>query len=242
MSLELDTIGNIVSWETHFGHVIYPRSREGNKWRGGSHANLPVQGRVPTDNPIWAGVTLDQHGFLRNGSDFFRGETDTGTGRVFSFAHEARNVYPWSLAAELELRTLANDDTEALTYGLTVTRGRNCVSDRPMPFSIGLHPYFEVQPGGFELLIGDTKVMDKGECEENFPKFFPLEGSWSGVTFITGSLHLSFIIRGADELIVWSDKPKKYVCIEPVFGRRKDATLERGESHQLLVGLIARQA
>ena len=241
MTLELDTIGNIVSWETRFGNVIHPRTREENKWRGGSHANLPVQGKVPSNKPIWAGVSLDQHGFLRNGREFFRGEESSGLKRIFTFAHEAREAYPWSLEAELEFRTFSGEDCEALTYSLTVTRSRNCPNARAMPYSMGLHPYFTVQEGGFELLIGDTKVMEKGECETNLPKFFALEAGWPSVTFVTGKLHLSFIIHGADELIVWTDELKR-VCIEPVSGRRKDTTLEKGQSHQLLIGLIARQA
>ena len=241
MTLELDTIGNVVSWKTHFGDVFQPRKLEGNKLRGGSHANLPVQGKVPTDNPIWADVSLDQHGFLRNGREFFRGEESSGLMRIFTFAHEAREVYPWSLEAELEFRTHTSEEAESLTYGLTIKRSRNCPNTRAMPYSMGLHPYFAVQEGGFELFIGDTKVMDKGECETNSPKFFALEGGWPSVTFVTGKLHLSFIIHGADELIVWTDELKR-VCIEPVSGRRKDTTLEKGQSHQLLIGLIARQA
>ena len=94
--------------------------------------------------------------------------------------------------------------------------------EQKMPILPAIHPYFSVpSKEGFSLitdrgfiagfdLLSREKPLDGAVFEREYIKGIHLHGV--GKVFIRPSCNCSHIV-------VWSDKPTDYVCIEPVFGK-----------------------
>jgi galactose mutarotase-like enzyme len=230
MFLKLDRIGNIEGWRMD-GKSILALPSAAKPIRGGSFATFPVHGSVPSNISAWSGITIPKHGFLRSGDELSvmqRTERYPGSNE-FLFKHVRTANYPWAFDATLGVM----GGSSGITYSLLARRSKNCGYDIRMPFSMGLHPYFAVVDSMFLININNKETLLSANYVESTAMTYPLD-SWSEVKLISGDRTIKITTAGADELIVWSDNPAAYICIEPVFGRLTSKYLYPDEFHQLL--------
>ena len=107
--------------------------------RGGIPVLFPICGGLPGNRlPLPQGeFNLPQHGFARD-RPWQLTELDDGRGIGLRLKDSAdtRAVYPFSFVLTLELRLAGS--------ALEITAVVNNRGDQSMPFSLGLHPYFNV--------------------------------------------------------------------------------------------------
>ncbi|MGB3239009.1 MAG: aldose epimerase [Geitlerinemataceae cyanobacterium] len=195
--------------------------------RGGIPILFPICGNLPdntyTDNG--QSYTLKQHGFARD--------------------------LPWTVAAQsiddqasLTLVLDSNDRTRAVypfefqltfTYALqgntlSISQRYTNRSDRPMPFSTGLHPYFFVSDKTqlqFDLPAGEFLDQIEGtshsfdgtfdwEREEIDVAFCHLGQQMATVKDATSRLSLTLEYNSIySTLVFWTIEGKDYYCLEP---------------------------
>ncbi|HEY9761226.1 MAG TPA: aldose epimerase [Trichocoleus sp.] len=195
--------------------------------RGGVPILFPICGNLPDNTYILNGqtYTLKQHGFARD--------------------------LPWQVvsqntdeAAELTLELGSDDRTRSLypfdfrlvfTYRLRghileIQQQFTNLSDHPMPFSTGLHPYFLVKDKSqlsFELpaqqfqnhITGDTEPFSGGfdfEQAEIDIALRPLSDTAATVTDADLNRRLTMTWSDAySTLVFWAVQGKDYYCLEP---------------------------
>ena len=120
--------------------------------RGGIPVLFPICGNLPGDVLPVDGVdhTLKQHGFARDLPwQLQLLEDQSGVRLSLSSTEATLAAYPFPFLLEMELRPVAS----ALEISTTV---HNC-GDASMPFSFGLHPYFNVSD------LAQTRLMGLAE-------------------------------------------------------------------------------
>ena len=243
--LVLNKFGSINFWKTPEGIVMPVSSMIQGKLRGGGFPTGPVHGLPPSD-PLWKDVALPQHGWLRHPAKYFQNSnTDPHNRRKsYNFDFPAVKEYPWEFSATISVKEISPESEgtcrSALTYGTEIRRSSLCTNNRPMPFSMGFHPYFTLLGGEFELLINDKLVLKKSGLHLDTPHFFSLSERSNLVVLKTGNRIIIIHTSEADEIVVWTDN-YGYLCVEPVYGRRKAQALERGERHEVLCGIQVAQ-
>ena len=108
--------------------------------RGGIPVLFPICGNLPGDLLQVNGVnhTLKQPGFARNLPWQLQLLDDqSGVRLSLSSTDDTLAAYPFAFVVEMEVRPVAM----ALEISTTIHNR----SDQPMPFSFGLHPYFEAR-------------------------------------------------------------------------------------------------
>lgn len=235
--------GLISGWRWRGQEILYlDRDRFANpnlSVRGGIPILFPICGNLPNnafilnefidgdkhnDQPDKPNKTyiLKQHGFARDmpwqvqdhqGNSIVLGLQDT---------EATREVYPFSFRLEFTY-TLG---TDRLGMALRITNP----GQRPLPFSLGLHPYFAVEDKEqltFNLPINDM-VDQKTQQPLTFAGGFdwtnpeldlacrPLSGHQARVSDRQGRYHLD--LKFSPEfttLVFWTLQGKDYYCLEP---------------------------
>ena len=195
--------------------------------RGGIPLLFPICGNLPFDTYTLNGQTykLQQHGFARNLPwEATEQSTEDGASVTVSLKSNetTRAGYPFDF--ELNFVYTLRGNTLELRY-----RHTN-LSDRPMPFATGIHPYFAVaDKGHLTLDLPSTEYKVKGgaevypfsgqfdfDQEEIDFAFINLTGSSATVTDRGRNLKLT--LEYDDDystLVFWTVKGKDFYCLEP---------------------------
>jgi len=194
--------------------------------RGGIPVLFPICGNLPGDQLTVAGQAypLRQHGFARD-LPWQLAPLADGRGVTLTLADgpQTRAQFPFAFQLSLELRL--GPGSLAIT-----ARVRHCgaAGEAPMPFSLGLHPYFAVADPGQVRLEGlpprclNHLTMAPAATEELLPRL------GDGVDFFcadAAAVRLVDPLEGRelvletqapfDCVVVWTEPPRAMVCLEP---------------------------
>jgi len=206
--------------------------------RGGIPVLFPICGNLPGDVlPLASGdYNLQQHGFARNLPWDLQLLDDQGGVRLsLSDNEETRAGYPFPFLVAMEVRPVR----DALEIVTTISHraeaeGADGDGAEAMPFSFGLHPYFNITDLERTHLEGLAPVclnhleMAEAETESQLARL-P-----EGVDFLTrpaGPVTLVDEAAGTrlqlqhldpmDLTVVWTEPPRPMVCLEPWTGPRQ---------------------
>jgi galactose mutarotase-like enzyme len=197
--------------------------------RGGFPVLFPITGGLPGNQlPLPQGTfTLPQHGFARQLPWTFEALAD-GLGVALELADTSETLlaYPFQFLLRMEVRLAPC----ALEISTTVTNQ----GDQPMPFSFGLHPYFNLSS-----LEGVRIEGLPDECTNHLtmapaPTAEQMQRLASGIDLLvrpTGPVRLVDEAAGTtlelqlshplDLVVLWTEPPRPMVCIEPWSGPRQ---------------------
>ncbi|ASC70085.1 Aldose-1-epimerase [Halomicronema hongdechloris C2206] len=252
--------GLITHWQINDQDILYfDAERFANpelSVRGGIPILFPICGNLPDHTYTLEGqaYSLKQHGFARD--------------------------LPWQVleqsvrdSAALTLALTSNDHTRALypfdfrlelTYrlqGHTLTLDQRVInaSDRPMPFSLGLHPYFHAaDKTQLRFDLPAQQLHDQlTQAVEPFAGHFDLSQpeidvaltplSAQTATVVDHHSHRALTLTWSDTysaLVFWTVQGKPYYCLEPWTALRnalntgdRIITLAPGATHEATVAL-----
>jgi len=213
--------------------------------RGGIPVLFPICGGLPGNQlPLPQGsFELPQHGFARD-CQWQASELADGTGVQLQLLDtpQTRQQYPFAFALTLELRL----EPQTLAIDATVANR----SQDTMPFSLGLHPYFNVsdlKAVRFEGLPSQCLDHSTMAPAETAPRLAQLqqgidlllrpaaEQAAGAVQLIDGGNGRCISLENPpplDLVVIWSDPPRPMVCLEPWSGPR--SALISGDHRQEL--------
>ena len=194
--------------------------------RGGIPVLFPICGNLPDDRlPLACGdFSLKQHGFARDLPWQIELLGDqSGVMLSLNDCADSRRVYPFGFRIQMELRPLS----ASLEVSITIANTSASASE-PMPFSFGLHPYFNVSDLSRTAVEGlpdhcfNHLEMAGAETPAQLSRLA------QGVDFLThpgGPVTLVDEQAGTrlqlqhhepmDLTVVWTDPPRAMVCVEP---------------------------
>ena len=191
--------------------------------RGGMPVLFPICGNLPGDRlPLPEGeYPMKQHGFARDLPWQLEALAEGGGVQLtLSDSAATRQQFPFGFRLSLELRL----EPAALAISAVVeNRG-----DRPMPFALGLHPYFAVSSLGAVALEGLPQHCFNHltmAAAATAPQLARLEQGVDLLAEPAGAVRLRDRLAGFavelqptapfDLAVVWSDPPRPMVCLEP---------------------------
>ena len=226
--------GLLTGWQVDGREMVYFDLERfltpGQSVRGGAPVLFPICGNLPDDRlPLADGRTafLKQHGFARtmpwslsileDGLGVRLGLTDTA---------ETLAAFPFPFLLQLDYRLAPS--------ALEVTMTLHNRGDEPLPFSFGLHPYFNVSSlagtsfAGMPAECFDHKVMAPAPTAEQLQRLeqgidllVRPDGDVALVDEDAG-IKLSMELNAPWNLAVfWTDPPRTMVCMEPWTGPRQ---------------------
>jgi len=210
--------GLVTGWRSGGDEILYFDAERfadpAKSVRGGIPVLFPICGGLP-DSP------LPQHGFARDQSwDLSELKEASGVQLTLGDNASTRALYPHAfgltLALQLEPRALA-------ITAVVENRG-----DTPMPFSLGLHPYFNVSDLGsvrFEglpercfnhLTMAEDATNDQLQrLTAGIDLLVQPEGD---VRLLDAGMGRTITLRCSHPLdlaVLWTDPPRAMVCLEP---------------------------
>lgn len=200
--------------------------------RGGIPVLFPICGNLPDDRlPLASGsYTLKQHGFARNLPWTLELlEDQSGVRLSLVDTADTRAAYPFAFRVQMDVRPVAS----ALEIVTTVFNTSEAGGEA-MPFSFGLHPYFNVTDlaqtqleGLAPRCLNHLEMADAETASQ-------LNRLPDGVDFLTrpaGPVTLVDAAAGTrlqlqhqepmDLTVVWTEPPRPMVCLEPWTGPRQ---------------------
>jgi galactose mutarotase-like enzyme len=236
--------------------------------RGGIPILFPICGNLPDNTYRIAEqpYSLKQHGFARDlpwtVSD--RGVKDGPEGGAMlqltlSSSEATRQAYPFDFELTFTYRLMGNR--------LFIEQRFHNKGDRPMPFSTGLHPYFQLNAtptakSQLQLNIPATQYTDQisqrdhaysGSLDWSSPEldlaFRPISAQSASVRDLERQVQLSLSYDPLySTLVFWAVAEKNYYCLEPWSAPRNALnagtdllTLAPGETQVLNVTFSATQ-
>ena len=197
--------------------------------RGGFPVLFPITGGLPDNQlPLPQGTyVLAQHGFARQLPWRMEALADgQGVALELGDTPETLQAYPFQFLLRMEVRLAPS----ALEISTTITNR----SSAPMPFSFGLHPYFNlssldgVRFEGLPAECLNHLTMAPASTAEQ------MQHLASGIDLLvrpTGPVRLVDEAAGAtlelqlthpfDLVVLWTEPPRPMVCIEPWSGPRQ---------------------
>jgi galactose mutarotase-like enzyme len=196
--------------------------------RGGNPILFPICGNLPDNQYVENGVTytLAQHGFARNMVwKVVDQNTQDSASITLSLGHTAETlaVYPFEFEAKYTYTLKGN-------VLMIVTAFTN-LSDRPMPFSAGFHPYFPAADKSkleFSIPAKTAMVDQKTKATQAFANEFDFnqeEIDWcfdtltgQTATVIDRHANTKLTLKYDAEystLVFWTLKGKDFYCLEP---------------------------
>ncbi len=195
--------------------------------RGGVPILFPICGNLPDDTYIHKGEKwkLKQHGFARD-LPWTVGEKVTEGGAAITLILDSNEktlaVYPFDFRLAFTYQIKGNS--------LEIFQRYTNLSDEPMPFSSGLHPYF-LAPDKSKLRFEipgmqyrDQNTHSKGyftgvfdpKLDEIDVSFDELTGLAATVTDSSRDLRLTLSYNSSyGKLVFWMVKGKDFYCLEP---------------------------
>lgn len=187
---------------------------------------LSVRGGIPVLFPICGGLPpgslpLPQHGFARDLPWHLSPLADgRGVALVLEDGDASRRVYPYAFGLTLEARL-----AEAALELTVLVENR---SNSSMPFSFGLHPYFQVSGLAGLRLEGlpprslDQVTMTAVDSEQQvdlMAEGIDLLSRPSGtVRLVDGPGRRTIELQPSqplDLVVIWTDPPRPMLCLEP---------------------------
>lgn len=228
--------GIVTSWQIQGQEIFYLDAERFKdpalSVRGGIPILFPICGNLAEDSYTLDGKTyhLVQHGFARTLPwDATQHSTDDGASVTVTLKSNdsTREGYPFEFELNYTYKLKGNT--------LELRQRHTNLSQSPMPFSMGIHPYFAVAdkskltielPSHQYQLKGDAMVhsfdgaFDFDQDEIDF-SFIDLTGPTA--TVIDGDRQLKLTV-GFDAhystLLFWTVKGKDFYCLEPWAGPR----------------------
>ena len=197
--------------------------------RGGFPVLFPITGGLPNNQlPLSQGsFTLPQHGFARQLPWMMEPLAD-GRGVLLQLTDtpETLQAYPFQFLLSMEVRLAPS----ALEISTTVTNR----SQEPMPFSFGLHPYFNLSSLDgvrFEglpdqclnhLNMAPAATAEQMEClADGIDLLVRPSGPVRLVDEAAGATLELQLSHPLDLVVLWTEPPRPMVCIEPWSGPRQ---------------------
>ncbi len=209
--------GSVLQWQWKEHTILGPARMvcvgDKLKRRGETHWCFPNFGSVPEG----IGFNHFKHGFLRN--TLLEVEASIGEAVRFKMPYKLSGIRRAKIETAVSvLSTGFEARLEVTNYG-----------GKPMPILPALHPYFAVPEKGLSLAIGSNKmqasdVSAKSVTIERFDQ--PILVHLHGI----GAVHVE-VPKQCSHVVVWSDKPSAYICVEPIFG--KPGTFGKDECKRL---------
>ena len=197
--------------------------------RGGFPVLFPITGGLPGNRlPLPQGdYTLSQHGFARQLPWQLEALADgRGVQLQLSDTPETLQAYPFAFLLSMEVRL----EVGGLAISTTITNR----SEAPMPFSFGLHPYFNLS--GLEgvrfeglpdqclnhlTMQPDATATQMGRMAQGIDLLVRPSGNVRLVDEAAGtSLELQ-LSHPFDLVVLWTEPPRPMVCLEPWSGPRQ---------------------
>ncbi len=215
--------GSILQWQ-YKDHMILGPTRvvEANgslKRRGETHWCYPNFG-TPPDHKRHVG----KHGWLRDREMGvkFRQTDDKNSALYETLSQHGAMIRAGATILESRL---------TMTLGVEVDVGH----ESDLPVLPALHPYFAVPHRGLYVYVGGAVVASTNTgCGFSVPGgslVLKREGREVSVELRdVGMVHLDFLNRNAcTHIVIWSDNPSQYVCVEPIFGTPGTFADEKGQ-------------
>ena len=203
--------------------------------RGGMPVLFPICGGLPDNRlPLPQGeFRLVQHGFARDLPWQLEPLADgRGVAMELDDTLASRQAYPFAFRLRLEAR-LGRGSLE-LTMRVKHRREEIVGSAGMMPFSIGLHPYFNVSDPGLATIEGLPERCFDHLTMAEAATAAQLERLGQGIDLLarpSGAVRLRDGGNGRvielqpshpwDLAVVWSEPPRPMVCLEPWSGPRQ---------------------
>jgi galactose mutarotase-like enzyme len=232
---ELDVVpergGIVTQWRIGNQDILYlDRERFTNpalSIRGGIPILFPICGDLPHNTYSYQGqsYTLPQHGFARNLPwEVMQHSIQDAAELTLTLRStpETLAVYPFEFQIEFTYRLRGNQ--------LAIAQRYTNRSDELMPFSTGLHPYFNVaNKSQLQLDIPATQFQRKGESSLNpFSGTFDFSETEIDVAFPEVSRQEASVSDPVQQwklvlhydpmystLVFWTVAGKDYYCLEP---------------------------
>ncbi len=204
--------------------------------RGGIPVLFPICGDLPGNclRLPQGDFLINQHGFARDLSwNFYPLEDQRGFNLSLNDSAITRASYPYSFLLEMQVRP----SSDCLEIKITLHN----LGEQSMPFSIGLHPYFNV--------VNLEKVSIKGLSQTCFNHLKmkqditskQLNSLCEGVDFISDSEGEGLVVlndllalksiemksqASFEKTVVWTDPPRPMLCLEPWTSSRNAVNIE----------------
>jgi galactose mutarotase-like enzyme len=243
--------GLLSGWQVQGEEIIYLDEARfldpSQSIRGGAPVLFPICGNLP-DNQLPLGngrvATLAQHGFART-LPWTLAALEDGRGVRLELSDTAATLeaFPFPFLLQLDYRLAPG--------ALEVTMTLHNRGQEPLPFSFGLHPYFNASAltglafEGLPEQCFDHRVMAAAATPEQFSQLeqgIDLLVRPSGAVAMLDKAarrRLTMELKAPWNLAVfWTDPPRPMVCIEPWTGPRRslisgDGRLEVAAAEQM---------
>ncbi len=223
--------GIITRWRYQGNDILYlDAERFANPQlsvRGGIPILFPICGNLPDNTYIYQGqtFTLTQHGFARDLPwEVTRQETANCASLtlVLASSEQTRQVYPFDFQLTFTYQLQGNR--------LRIQQRYTNQSTQKMPFSTGLHPYFQVKDKTQLTFDIPASAYQDQQTKEVFPfngaldlEREEIDVAFSSITrhsagFTDNHRRLQLSLNYSDcysTLVFWTIKGKNYVCLEP---------------------------
>ncbi|MBE9075957.1 aldose epimerase [Romeria aff. gracilis LEGE 07310] len=223
--------GLVTHWQLQDQQILYfdaERFRDPSRSvRGGIPILFPICGNLPDDRYSYAGKTypLKQHGFARDLPWQVRDQNLEDSAQLtlaLTHSEQTYAAYPFKFELVFTYRLRGNT--------LEIEQRYTNHSERPMPFSTGLHPYFWVNhKPGLQLDIPASQYQDQiektrhaysGELDwsqnEIDIAFRPINAQQAAAYDPERQLQLVLSWDQAYSTVVfWTVSGKDYFCLEP---------------------------
>lgn len=223
--------GIITRWQVNNQEILYlDTERFANPdltVRGGIPILFPICGNLPNNSYIYQGQSypLKQHGFARDLAWSVVEQSDQGAAAItlsLSSSDYTRPLYPFDF--QLVFTYILQGNT------LTLRQQYINQSDRLLPFSTGLHPYFTVaDKTQLQFAIPATQLQNQqNQTRHPFTGQFDFETDEIDVAFRPLSQPSAQVIdrqrqlcltldydSSYSTLVFWTVKGKDYYCLEP---------------------------
>ena len=197
--------------------------------RGGFPVLFPITGGLPDNQlPLPQGTfTIGQHGFARQLPWRMEALADgRGVSLELSDTPETRQSYPFPFKLRMEVRLAPG----ALEISTTVSN----TGTEPMPFSFGLHPYFNlsslegVRVEGLPedclnhlTMEADSSAEQMQRLAQGIDLLVRPSGPVRLVDEAAGSTLELQLSHPFDLVVLWTEPPRPMICIEPWSGPRQ---------------------
>ncbi len=210
--------GSILSWQWREHQILGPagivRAGDELKPRGETHWCLPNFGSV---RPETGYADFPKHGLLRETTLEVMDIVTSGSSSVrFEERGEMLGWSGWSAVQAIGVQVAVKDD------GINATlRVEGEKRSERIPILPGLHPYFAVPAQGLAAEMNGKLIafVKSGATEGVGKEARMLERTGEVVVALDGVGHVHLDLPDdCTHIVLWSDKPAEYVCVEPVFG------------------------
>lgn len=194
--------------------------------RGGNPILFPICGNLPDNAYTYAGETynLKQHGFARDLPwQVVSQSVETGASLSISLRSSdlTREGYPFEFEAIFTYILQGNR--------LTIQQQFENLSDEPMPFSVGFHPYFAAtDKEKLQVEIPSKEYFDKARTSYAFDGTFDYNQDEIDIAFEQLSAQVATVSdrdrqvrltlewnQDFSTLVFWTVKGKDFYCLEP---------------------------